>query len=53
MTDIKLKGPDGNIKPKTMNREAVLRKDQRREAILKQAINSPTGLKKVAASLSN
>lgn len=53
MTDIKLKGPEGNIKPKTMNREAVLRKDQRREAILKQAINSLTGLKKVAASLSN
>ena len=52
ISDIQL---DGKVQRPTsmLDKQAQLKKIQKREALLKKAIGSPTGLKKIAAALSN
>ena len=54
MKSIKLQGPDSVVKTQRgpMDKQAQLRKNLRKEGLLKQAIKTPSGLKKIAAALS-
>jgi len=54
MKSINLDGPANKIVTKRgpMDKQAQLRKNLRKEALLKQAIKTPSGLKKIAAALS-
>jgi len=55
MKSIKLQGPDSVVKTQRgpMDKQAQLRKNLRKEGLLKQAIKTPSGLKKIANALSN
>lgn len=53
MNDINLTGPNKTKRVGPIDRQAQLQKDMRKEAILKKALNTPQGLKKIAAALTN